>query len=137
MTRAEKEQDPRVVIVRAFGAPPRFSVRAGSRFGRWTVLADRGTDRHFHSQVETLCECGNKDTIRVAMLLTGQSVQCRSCAHRETLQRYWREVKERRRPPHPTRPGPWTGREVSRCSRCGDVVFQGQACSCQMARAHS
>lgn len=53
----------------------------GKRYGKWTVLADAGYINRTRYAL-CICECGTERRVTVPNLISGRSVQCRTCANR-------------------------------------------------------
>lgn len=72
------EQAPPHYLVRRGGTPRKHSeVIAGTKFGRWTVLA-----RLRGKKAECVCECGARRVVRVAAMVRGHSSSC-GCLRRD------------------------------------------------------
>jgi len=63
-------------------------LRKGERFGRLTVIEDKG-----YKEVECLCECGTKKTFRRHNLVTKATKSC-GCLRRQNLQEKWKKHSE-------------------------------------------
>lgn len=48
----------------------------GSKFGRWTVLSDAGTNKTGHRKYRCRCDCGQERTVMKSGLLRGSSQSC-------------------------------------------------------------
>ena len=53
---------------------------AGKHFGSLTVLSRNGKDNSGHNLCNCRCDCGNKITVRVSSLTTGNTKSC-GCYH--------------------------------------------------------
>lgn len=58
----------------------------GTRFGKWTVVANTVLNKHKMTQSVCECECGKFEVIINANLREGKSTQCRSCSYQEKLE---------------------------------------------------
>ena len=64
----------------------------GQKFGEWTVLEEgkpykNRTDKYTRRRWICKCSCGREELVLEQNLISGKSIKCTKCAHRENLRK--------------------------------------------------
>ena len=97
------------------------------KFGRLTVIAEAGKDRHKKRLVRCKCDCGNEVVVNYRSLKTGNTTSC-GCFHKEVIRsarthgmtrsklyNTWRAMKDRCLNPKATNFPNYGGRGITVC----------------------
>ena len=63
--------------------PHNYQSLTGKRFGKWTVIEEKGRTADGVRKYYCVCDCGKHNIINTKTLRSGRSKKCRSCATKE------------------------------------------------------